>query len=196
MGKHKNSTKRERTELLKRLGYTESDMQKFWDECIEFNTNIKMLSKAGLNWTDLCIHQIESLPTLKEKTLEKLRQKMEREMMIKASKLKKEEQDKHYSDNFERIISDKLSLGECLSEKELKTLVSEGNEVDRVIGSNERWSRTITSIIKLFDKYYAIKWEEGLTEMQEDIFLNQPYEVQLNEYEKVIVVKEWVKTSN
>ena len=72
MGKRKSSTKAERTALLKRLGYTEADMQKFWDECIPINSKIKMLSNSGMNWTDLCIWQIEQLPTLKEKTLQQL----------------------------------------------------------------------------------------------------------------------------
>ena len=77
MGKRKNSTKAERTALLKELGYTESDMQRFWEECIPFNHKIRMLANAGLNWTDLCLWQIEQLPTLKEVTLQQLAEKEE-----------------------------------------------------------------------------------------------------------------------
>ena len=33
--------------------------------------------------------------------------------------------------------------------------------------------------------------EQGLTESQQDSLMNQPYEVELHEYEKVIIVKEW-----
>ena len=193
MGKRVNSTKKERTELLKKLGYTESDMQKFWDECIPVNSKIRMLSEAGLNWTDLCVWQIEQLPTLKETTLEQLRLKEEADNKAKQEKIKKEKAEKYYNEHFEELMLEKMDKNEELTEKELRRLVFEGNEVERSYGENRRWSRTVHSYICINNRYFEIIWEQGLTEEQEDSFDTQPFEVHMCEYEKVTTVREWRK---
>lgn len=187
MAKRKNSTKKERTELLKRMGYSEDDMQKFWDECKEVNTKIKLLSKAGLNRTDLCIWQIEQLPTLKETTLKQIAE-------LEENKKKEEDEAKKYSfEHFDKLMVQKIDNNEELTESELRKLVFECEEVDKSYGENKRWSRTVTSIIKLGNRYFAVVWEEGLTESQENEFYNQPYEVELDSYKKIIEVKNWYK---
>lgn len=61
----------------------------------------------------------------------------------------------------------------------------------REVGENRRWQRGVTSIIELGGKHYAISWEEGLTENQENDFWEQPVEVEKHEYEKVVTIKEW-----
>ena len=58
----------------------------------------------------------------------------------------------------------------------------------------DRWTRHITTICKLNDKYYAVEWEQGLTEYQEDYIEEQPYEVE--SYEEVVVIKKWRKKEN
>lgn len=193
MGKRKNSTKAERTALLKKLGYTEADMQKFWDECIPVNHKIRMLSNAGLNWTDLCIWQIKQLPTLKETTLKQLEEKKQAEEQEQEHKKKEQEQKEYYSEHFEEIMVQKIDNGEALTEDELKTLVCEFHNVARVEGENRRWSRTVKSVIKLCKRYFAIEWEQGLTENQDDQFFNQPYEVEEETYTEVAEVHTWVK---
>ena len=57
-------------------------------------------------------------------------------------------------------------------------------------GDRGRWSITTQSIIELRDKCFAIDWEKGATEMQENEFYNQPYEVK--KVEKMVPVTEWV----
>lgn len=193
MGKRKNSTKAERTTLLKKLGYTEDDMQKFWDECIPVNSKVKMLSNSGLNWTDLCIWQIEQLPTLKETTLKQLAEKEEAQKRAEQDKLEKEKAKKHYREHFDEIMVQKIDNGESLTEEELKTLVFRCNEVERHEGENRRWSRTVESIIELCGRYFKVIWEQGLTESQENGFYEQPYEVELDAYKKVIEVHNWIK---
>lgn len=176
MGKRKNSTKKERTELLKRLGYTEAEMQEFWNECILVNKKIEMLHNAGLNWTDLCVWQIEKLPTLKEETLRKkveMDEKLKKDQELKEKELKAIED---YEKNFEEIMVSRIDKGEALSEKELSRLVNE-YEVETYYGSNRRWSRTVTTIVELCDRLFRVIWEEGLTEEQCDSYGNQPVEV-------------------
>jgi hypothetical protein len=90
-------------------------------------------------------------------------------------------------------LLEKIDSGEKLSERELKTLVFECNEEERIEGDDRRWQRSIKSIIKFENRYFAISWEQGLTENQEDDFYNQPYEVTKKTYEKTITVTDWIK---
>lgn len=88
---------------------------------------------------------------------------------------------------------EKIDSGVKLTERELRELCFEFNEVDRIEGDNRRWSRSVKSIIKLGEKYFAVEWEEGLTECQENEFYYQPYEVEEYTFEKTITVTEWKK---
>lgn len=90
----------------------------------------------------------------------------------------------------EKDYLEKILNGEELSEQEISDLLD--YEIDCQEGDCGRWQMSVKSIIKLCDRYFAIDWERGLTEMQENDFYNQPYEVKKVEYEKVIKVTEWV----
>lgn len=200
MGKRKNSTKAERTALLKILGYTEADMQRFWDECIPINSKIKTLSNSGMNWTDLCPWQIRQLPTLKETTLKQLEEAEKAKELEKETKRKEKEKKEYYIEHFAEIMVHKIDNNEPLTEDELKALVCENynvsrsqGEVARMIGDSGRWTKTVSSVIELCGRYFEIDWEQGLTESQENEFLEQPYEVELRTSEKIMEVYEWVK---
>lgn len=66
----------------------------------------------------------------------------------------------------------------------------EGAEIiDNIIGENNRWTRSMTTIFKYEDKLYALNWEQGLTEYQCNEFYCQPYEVE--EYKEVIEVTKY-----
>lgn len=192
MGKRKNSTKAERTALLKKLGYTESDMQKFWNECKGINHKIKMLANAGLNWTDLTIHQIEQLPTLKETTLRQLEEKAKQEDIEYERKAHENEAEDYYWKHLEKIMLNKIDRGEALTEDEIRKLVYE-YEYEDISDASEnsvlRWTRIKKTIVKIDNRYFRIIWQKALTEMQEDIFEYQPVEVEA--YEKIVVVKGW-----
>lgn len=88
-------------------------------------------------------------------------------------------------------LEEKIYNGEYLTEKELRTAVFECDEVTTEYGENRRWSRSVSTIIKIKDKLFCIDWEQGLTECQDNYFEEQPYEVE--EVEHTIVVKEYVK---
>lgn len=86
-------------------------------------------------------------------------------------------------DEFKEIAI-KLANGKKLSEDELKLLVYEAGEfeddvrcVSTEYGDDNRWTRDVCTIVKLFDRHYRIDWEEGLTESCEDQFWDQPVEV-------------------
>ena len=96
-----------------------------------------------------------------------------------------------YIENLDDVLK-AIDAGEQLSEGVLQDLAYY-QSIEDTYGENRRWSRWVRSIIDLNGRYFAIKWDQGLTEYQEDSFYDQPYEVELKEYDKVVHVKEWVK---
>ena len=94
-------------------------------------------------------------------------------------------------DKWELELLAKIDNKEKLTESEISDLVAEC-EVEVKYGQNRRWSRSATTISKLGDRYFRIEWENGLTENQPNYFNNQPIEVELKEYEKIVKVKEWI----
>ncbi len=81
-------------------------------------------------------------------------------------------------------IYDKLTKGEKLGEEELRTLAYEADcagkgvrEVETTYGEPRRWMRSAHTIVELFGRYWRIDWDQGLTELQENEFWEQPVEV-------------------
>lgn len=95
----------------------------------------------------------------------------------------------------EEYVIQKIDSGEELTEHELEELSWRFNEVDTIYGENRRWLRSVRSIIEICGRYFAIDWEEGLTECQENEFYNQPFEVEKKEYQKTITVTEWCRVN-
>lgn len=98
-----------------------------------------------------------------------------------------------YYDDYDDVVK-KLKSGEKLNEGELQTLVYEGFEVDTIEGSHGRWTQHVKTIIDIDGELWAIDWQRGLTEYQENSFYYQPYRVVANE--KHIVVTEYVKVED
>lgn len=179
--------------LLKELGYTWEQMQSFWDECKDINWKVKMISDSGKNWNDLNLFQIRTLPTLKETTLKQQREKEEMEKQKVMEEQKKINDEKYYWEHFDELMVEKIDRKEDLTEKELKALVFECDEVDRTYEENRRWTRGVQSVVNLCGRYFLVNWDEGLTECQDNEFYDQPYEVEKKTYEKTVTVTEWVK---
>lgn len=70
-----------------------------------------------------------------------------------------------------------LKAGEDLTEKEIKTLIWDSYVIDEIEGETHRWYREVKTIIKIDSELYAIDWNRGLTELQENEYPNQPYSV-------------------
>ena len=78
--------------------------------------------------------------------------------------------------DFEEELLAKIDNKEKLSESEISDLAYYCT-FDKEEDELRRWSRTITSYVKLNERFFKIEWEEGLTEQQENEFYNQPVEV-------------------
>ena len=185
------ATKKEINAWLKESGYTSDSIDKFWSECCEVNWKCKMIRNSGKNWTDMTMYQIKQLPTLKETTLKQLKEKEDKERAEKLKEFEEERKKKYYEDNFEKIMLNKILNKESLSESELQRLLDFELTEERDYGENRRWTRTVYSVISLFNTTFMLEWEQGLTESQENAFYTQPYEVEPFEKEVVMVVKEW-----
>lgn len=77
-------------------------------------------------------------------------------------------------------ITQKLERGIALTEDELEDFVY-GNVVYREEGELGRWSRHVSSVIADDNgQLWCVEWEEGLTEMQDNGFYEQPYKAHLD----------------
>lgn len=104
-------------------------------------------------------------------------------------------------------IYDKLIKGEKLDEEELSTLAFETEwagkgvrKIETTYGEPRRWVRSAHTIVELFGRYWRIDWDEGLTEMQDYVFWEQPVEVApkkeivpVHEVTKWIEVERWAR---
>ena len=73
-------------------------------------------------------------------------------------------------------IVDKILTGKCLTDEEVEFIADAGlcdYFVTEEEGDNGRWEQPMTTILKINDRYFAIDWERGLTEMQENGYYSQ-----------------------
>lgn len=94
-----------------------------------------------------------------------------------------------------KIVKDlleKMDSGYKFEDWELCDLCCE-YEYEREDGYDGRWTREVTTIIKLDDRFFSIDWQEGLTEMQDDDYMNQPYEVYGQEKVITRTITEWFR---
>lgn len=187
------ATKKEIKEILKEISVTEQEMDNYWNELIPLNSLVRQLNNCSKTWRDMNSSVIKTIPNQKQKDLDRIeKEKIEKEQQELLKKKEKEDA-KYYEDNFEIIMVNKIENKEKLTEKELKNLVW-SHETDREEGENRRWTRTVTSIVKLNGRTFSLDWEEGLTESQENDYYNQPYEVKKQFETKTIEVVSWVAT--
>lgn len=176
---------------LKESGYTIQQMDDFWKEAISFNIKVAAISESGRTWRSLDLSVIKDVPNLKQ-LHEQAEVEKERVAKEKAEREEKEHAEaEYYSKHFDEIMIQKIEKGEPLDKGELSELVHEYG-VETHHGSSRRWTRTNTTIISLMGRYFRIYWEEGLTECQEDEYMEQPVEVFKHTYQKMITVTEWV----
>lgn len=190
VAKRRYTTKAKRKEILKELGLSEAEMTKHWEEAVKVNSKCELIASSGLDWTDLTEWQIREIPNLAERTIQQLKEKEQAEENKRLADEERERQRQHYNENFEDIMIEKIDKHEELTESEIERLVDE-YEISREKGENGRRTRPVNSIIELKGKTFCVAWQQGLIESQPDSYIEQPYEVEKHEYEKVITVTEW-----
>lgn len=187
----KISKKRVNT-VLKEIGYTREEMQCFWDNLDFSMADNRLYKRLNLNWDMIDEEFLRALPTKYDTDLDKKNRALLKEYEELDRKCILELERKRYNDNFYDIMLDRLNKGIELTEVELKRLV-EYREVDRREGDRNRWSMEIFSIIELGSELFCIEWSEGLTELQENSYYNQPYRVERKEKEITSIVVTYEK---
>lgn len=100
-------------------------------------------------------------------------------------------------------ITEKIISGKCLTEEEVKDIVVSEVGIDGlvIVEENERdtarWTQDIQTILSYKGHFYALTWQRGLTEMQENYYDPQIAK-EVKEVKKTIVVTEWrdIKSDN
>lgn len=197
MSKRVNTTVKERKALLKELGYTEDEMQQFYDEAAEVNSKILALKNTGHKWTDLTVYQMRQLPGLKERTLEQLKAKQQEEENKQAEEERKQQERANYKANFEGNMLKKIDAGEKLTEEELETLVCEYEYDKEESADVHKNKRGVDTVVQLGDgkdsRFFNIYWVEDLSSFGVNEFNSQPCEV-VKVYDTVKTEK-WVGKS-
>jgi hypothetical protein len=98
-------------------------------------------------------------------------------------------------EHFFEEIKTKLNNNIELDENEIYNLIWE-YEIASYKGEHHRWDQEMTSIVEFNNKFYAICWRRGLTEMQENSYYEQPIEVHKVERPITITLTEWVNAQN
>lgn len=188
---------KEQKQWLKDNGYTEKQIDAFWEDCRSTNPVVNAFSKNGGTWRDMSISVLKDLPTQKRRDLEYIKNKEKEEQKEKTRLAKTEAEKKYYEDHFEEIVYNKMCNKESLTEEESRRLVCDECSQATIIEENKnpelgRWAQNVKTIVKIFDKYFAFQWQLGLTEYQENSYDLDPVEVSPNTYEKTITVTEWL----
>ena len=91
----------------------------------------------------------------------------------------------------------KLDNGEGLTERECLDLAYEF-DIENNYVSYRGWSRMVETICDLNGRYFKVFWDQGLGELKSDACYEQPYEVELNEYDEVrtVHIREWRKKND
>lgn len=192
MAKPRKTPTKEQKEWMNTSGYSEAQLDEFWNNNIDTNPIIRNLNAHGMTWRDMNLSCVMQLPTQKERDLKTIAEREVKEQAERVAKEKAEREKAYYYEHFPEIMVEKIDSGEQLTKEELTELIW-GYDVDTQYGDNRRWSRSVTTIIELNGRYFSISWEEGLTEYQDNEYNSQPVEVKKHTYEKTITVTEWVE---
>ena len=90
----------------------------------------------------------------------------------------------------------KYDSGEKFTEAELYSMHLNFEEIETTYEGKRRWSRRATTIFKIGNRCFCLKWDQGLTEMQEDEYYEQPYEVYPVKHTKLCETTSWEKPIN
>mgnify|MGYP004710333521 CR=1 FL=1 len=191
----KTPTKEQR-QWIKDNGYTEKQIDAFWEDCRSTNPVVNAFSNNGGTWRDMSISVLKDLPTQKQRDIEYIKKKEQEEEKEKARLAKAEAEKKYYEDHFEEIVYNKICNKESLTKEESERLVC-GDSRAEIIEENKspdlnRWTQDIKTIIKIFDKYFAFQWQLDLTQYQENLYDLCPVEVTPHTYKKTITVTQWI----
>lgn len=149
----KNATV-EQKDWMKENGYTEKQLDELWNESIETNYIIRNLAKSGMSWRDMNVSCVMQLPTQKERDAENAKREMEEKQAKLDSEVKEKANEEYYYNHFEELMVEKIENKQNLTKEELRGI--HDFEIDRDDGENRRWTRSVSSILKMCGRYFNL----------------------------------------
>jgi len=93
---------------------------------------------------------------------------------------------------FEKEMVDKINKGEKLTEDEIQEFLWDcGKEIYEESDGEGRWYKYMFTVKEISNRFFAVMWQKGLTEMQPNEYPDQPFEVEKHEYEETVIMTEW-----
>lgn len=86
----------------------------------------------------------------------------------------------------------RYDAGEMFQRYELEEMAFDCDEVEEHRGEVWKRMQSMETIFAVDGRYFSLSWCRDLSDYGDHEFYNQPEEVVLHEYEKVVHVKEWV----
>ena len=153
-------------------------------EIKEMETKRELLKAETKTITESLINLKEEKQTLVDEELKKLNEE--------KGKLLEE------IANSEVIIKSRKEKCRFFTAEEIEEFKHNGDcIIEETKGVNEEWSRENELIVKKDGRYYEITYQEGLTEQQDDYYLDQTaIEVKLEEHENIVKTREWVSVND
>lgn len=183
--------------ILEENGWTREFMDGEWERAMRAlddgckNPALAAFANESRTWVALPKHLIVQVPGLADRMYTRKAEREAKEAAEEAERKARAEARSYYYDHVEEILVAKIDAGEELSESEVEDLVMFCDHYADEEGDDRRWTREVTTYIRTeAGRFFRICWERGLTESQEDFYLEQPVEVCLHEREKVIRVVE------
>lgn len=184
--------------LIADNGWTVEYMDAEWQRVLEKveegkgGVTLTCLLKTHKNWDTLPLHLIKEIPGLADTLQKHYEEKLEEERKAEQELKKADERKQWIQEHLGEYLLDKVDNGEKLSESEIADFYNEFKQIEETTVYRTRWTDIMNTVVQVPDgRFFMIEWQEGLTEYQDNVFDNQPYEVELHEFEKTIVVKEW-----
>lgn len=102
--------------------------------------------------------------------------------------------DEAYS--FWSTFCERYDAGEQFERYELEEMAFDCDEVEERRGEVHKRMQMMETIFTVDGRYFSLSWARDLSDYGDHEFYNQPEEVVLHEYEKVIKVREWITKKN
>ena len=87
-------------------------------------------------------------------------------------------------------ILTKIKNGEILNSEEVQKLIYSDTHIDEVHLDSGRWTEHLQAIYEIKGRYYAVYWERGLTECQDNEFYSQVAE-EVIPIDEVVTIRKW-----
>lgn len=172
--------------FLEEKHLTVEQVDEMFKDWATFNSTVKYWVDKNEPWQNLNINWLKNIDTERSRYEKEERLKAIEEQQIEEAERKMKEEEDYYWEHFEDIIVSKIDNKEKLDEEELRELALNRGDI---LEDTERgeWTTSVTTIFEMKNRIFAVDWERGNTEMQENEFYSQPYEVEEREVVKTTI---------